>query len=378
ASDQLGRKVHLAVICVPAWFTDRQRQAVLEAAQLAELDVVQIVSEPTAVAIAFGAGRALARKRLLVYDLGGGTFDASVLEATGDDFEVVSTGGDNFLGGLDFDLRVADELERVFARARCGTLLDDALTRQRIRDAAEAGKIALSDRPDTQVRVPWAGSHEGAPVDLDVQLTRDRLEALTVDLVDRATELTRAVLEARQLAPGSINEILLVGGQSQMPLVRRAVEELFGKAPTTEVEPHDGVAIGAAMLGRAARDDDRGFLSLKLSEVLTAPIGIGMRDGKLHRVLDRNTRLPCQKSLSLPLGAGGQLRLALYQGDEVLADRNEYLGALTVQADVRGELSLDFDVSRDGVLSLSARTGDGRAVAVSLATADAPDEVRAA
>lgn len=378
ASEHLGRRVRLAVICVPAWFTDRQRQAVIEAAQLADLEVVQVISEPTAVAIAFGVGRALARKRLLVYDLGGGTFDASVLEATGDDFEVIATGGDNFLGGFDFDLRVATELERNFASSGAGTLADDALTRQRIRDAAESAKIALSEVEETRVHVPWVASNEAGPVDLDVPFTRARLEALTRDLVERACARATAVLEARQISPAAINEVLLVGGQSRAPLVRRSVEALFGRTPSAELDPHDAVAIGAAMLGRAARDEDRGFLSIRLAEVLSSPIGIGMRDGRLHRVLDRNTRMPCRKSLSLPVGPGGLLRLALYQGDSPNAEENEFLGALTLQAEVRGELSIGFELSRDGVLALSARTPDGRAATVTMATEDAPDEVRAA
>ena len=378
ASDLLGREVKRAVICVPAYFNDRQRQAVREAGVMAGLEVERILSEPTAVAIAFGYGRGLARKRLLVYDLGGGTFDAAILEATGDDYDVIAAGGDNFLGGLDFDQRLADDLERRF-EAQHGVKISDPLTRQRIRDGAETAKITLTEQAEARVRIPWAaGGTGGAPLDLDFPVTRAQFELLTSDLVARTFEVTQAVLEARQIKPSAVDEVILVGGQSQSPVVRQRIEKVLGRKVRTDVDPHDAVAIGAALLGRAIRDDDDGFISIRLNEVLSGAIGIGMQSGRFLPVLEKDTRLPCEKNCALPVVQGGSMRVGIYQGENVQAELNEYLGALTVETDARGEINVRFSVSRDGVLALSARSPDGRAAGVTFATDDAPDEVRRA
>jgi uncharacterized protein (TIGR02266 family) len=376
ASDILGREITRAVLCVPAWYTDHQRAAVLEAGRLAGLDVLRILNEPSAVALAFGYGKGLARKRLLVYDLGGGTFDASVVEMTGDDLEVVSTGGDNFLGGIDFDQRLADALLKTVPEATRTAVVGSRLSMQRLRDAAEAAKISLSDVEKTTVHLPFAASGtDGQPVDLRHEPTRAWLEELTADLVERTAEVTKVVLETARLAPQAVDEVLLVGGQSRAPLVRRRLEQLLGKPARTDVDPQGAVALGAALLGHALVQRERGKQGVTLSEVLAAPIGVAVKGGGFRRVLERNTRLPADKTLEVPIVAAQPLQLAVFQGTSAKADENEYLGALHVVPDRAGELAVRFAVTADGRLDLSA-SGPGGTARVTFSTADASDEIR--
>ncbi len=376
ASESVGRPVTRAVVGVPAYFNDRQRRAVRKAGQLAGLKVEQLVSEPTAVSIAYGYGKGLARKRLLIYDLGGGTFDASVVEVTHHDFEVVAAGGDNFLGGLDFDLRLADWLEKGLGTERPPGPDDEPLVHQRIRDAAESAKIALSDSDQARVHIPFLYGSSSAPVSLEATVDRPRFEALTEDLVARSVAVAQAVLEARQIAPAAIDEVVLVGGQSQTPRVRAALEQMLGREIRRELDPFDAVALGTALVGRAARDQEPGLFAVQFREVLSSAIGLGLQGGKFWRVFDRNTALPSDKTCALPVGAEGSLKLALYQGESERAEENEYLGALTIQSSARGEVNLLFSLCRDGILSLSARTPDGTTAQVSVATADSPEALR--
>ncbi len=375
----LGRPVHRAVLCVPAYFNDHQRSAMLQAGRLAGLEVLRILNEPSAVALAFGYGRGLARKRVLVYDLGGGTFDASVVQITGDDLEVISTGGDNFLGGLDFDARVAAELSRHFEEKEHSRLDESLIAAQRIRDAAEAAKIALSEEEQTSILIPFAATRDdGSPVDLKDELTRPALEELTADLVDRTIEVTQAVLEAGGLTPQSLDEVILVGGQSRAPIVRRRVQEALAKPIRSDVDPHAAVALGAAILGHAIEQKKQGKAGVSLSEVLSAPIGIGVRGGGMRRVLERNTRLPAEKTIALPARGGNAIAIAVFQGTAELAEENEYLGSLTTAQEKSGEVTLRFAVSPDGTLELSATSSDGRRADAVMATVDAGDEVRSA
>jgi uncharacterized protein (TIGR02266 family) len=374
AQDFLGREITRAVLCVPAWYTDHQRAAVLQSGQLAGLEVVRILNEPSAVALAFGYGRGLARKRVLVYDLGGGTFDASVVEITGDDLEAVSTGGDNFLGGMDFDARLADALIGTMDDGPKQTLLESRMKVERVRDAAEVTKILLSEKELAPVHVPFATNDaSGAPVDLKVEVERGFLEAATRDLVERTGGVTQAVLEAAKLTPQSLDEVLLVGGQSRAPAVRAHLEQLLGRPGRTDVDPAGAVALGAALLGHSIVQKDRGKRGLSLAEVLSSPIGVAVRGGGFRRVLERNTRLPAEKSLALPVQAGQTLRFAVMQGTAVRAEENEYLGALSVQAERAGELNVRFAVSADGRLQLSATTPTGKKAEVQFTTAEASD-----
>jgi molecular chaperone DnaK len=364
AQEHLGRAVRRAILCAPAYFTHPQRSALLRAGHLAGLEVVRIFNEPTAVALAYGHGRGLARKRVLVYDLGGGSFDASVVQITGNDLEVVATGGDVFLGGMDFDDRLVDALRRESGHAEPGAA---PLELQHLRVAAERAKIVLSEVERTPVQLPWAFAR--------AELDRGTLEKLTADLVDRTVDTTRAVLHAANLAPGSLDEVLMVGGQSLAPLVRRRVEEALGRPGCPDVDPLGAVALGAAILGDALVRAEKGRGGVRLSEILSLPIGIALRDGSMRRVLDRRTPLPAEKTLSIPVSAGAPVGIAVFQGEAAVADENEYLGSLSLTAERGGEASLRFRVNADGTLQLAAR-GPGLGQETVLATGDAADPIR--
>ncbi len=374
AQDFLGRELTRAVLCVPAWYTDHQRSAVLTAGQLAGLEVVSILNEPSAVALAFGFGRGLARKRVLVYDLGGGTFDASVVEITGDDLEAVSTGGDNFLGGMDFDARLADALIGTMDEGPKAELRKSRMTVERVRDAAEVAKIQLSEKELAPVHVPFASiDPQGNPVDLRVEVERGFLESATQDLVERTGQVTQAVLDAAKLTPQSLDEILLVGGQSRAPAVRRHLERVLGRPGRSDVDPAGAVALGAALLGHSLVQRERGKRGLSLAEVLSSPIGVAVRGGGFRRILERNTRLPAEKSLTLPVQAQQTLKFAVMQGTSARAEENEYLGALSLQSERAGELNVRFAVSADGRLQLSATTPTGKRAEVQFTTTEASE-----
>ncbi|MFL5318235.1 MAG: Hsp70 family protein, partial [Myxococcaceae bacterium] len=355
-----------------------QRHSMLEAGKLAGLDVLRVFNEPSAVALAFGYGKGLARKRILVYDLGGGTFDASVVEVTGDDLEVISTGGDNFLGGIDFDLRLGEDImQRVITEQQIQPD-DSVLTAQRIRDAAEQAKILLSDRETTQTQIPQAGRDEnGQTVDLKLSVDRARLESITKDLVDRTLEVTQAVLSAANIQPQGLDEVLLVGGQSRAPLVRRTMESAIGRPIRTDVDAEAAVALGAAILGHALLQAERGKRGVTLAEVLSAPIGYLVQGGGMRRVLERNTRLPAEKTITLPASSGQPVAISVFQGNATLAEDNEYLGVLQLIPDKNGELAVRFAVSPDGKLEVSAAMPGGRKAEATFSTVDASEEVKA-
>jgi molecular chaperone DnaK len=378
AQNELGRPLTRAVLCVPAWYNDHQRASVLEAGRLAGLEVLRILNEPSAVALAFGYGKGLARKRVLVYDLGGGTFDASVVEITGDDLEVVSTGGDNFLGGLDFDARLADAIVQSLESGPKQRLLSSHVTIERVRDAAELAKIALSDKPVAAVHVPFVSTYDdGAPFDLKTNVERSLLETTTADLVERTIEVTQVVLAAAKLSQKSLDEVVMVGGQSRSPAVRARLEAMLGKAPRTDVDPQGAVAMGAALLGHALVMRERGKAGIQLSEVLSAPIGIGLRGGSFRKVLERNTRLPAEKTLVVPIQNAQVVRLAVFQGNASKAEENDYLGSLTTSVDRSGDLSLRFSVSADGRLLLTATTPTGKQADLMFSTQEASDATTA-
>ena len=380
ASAALGEPVARAVVTVPAYYNDHQRSAVREAGRLAGLEIERIVNEPTAAALAFGYGRGL-EKRVLVYDLGGGTFDASVLEIQGDVYEVVSTGGDTFLGGVDFDSQLVDHLAYGFFEAYGFYPPADRVAWQRIRDAAEDTKIALSSRETAVAHVPFlCKSPGGEDCELNAKITRADLEALTSQLVDRSLEVCREVLAAKGLEPKDVDEVLLVGGQSRMPLIWRRVKEVFGREPNHSVHPDEAVALGAALLADSAHRVD----SVVLIDVLAMGIGIALPGGRMATVLPRNTKLPVRKAYEHATTRDGQteLELQVFQGDSAKVAECEYLGTLRVgglRSRPKGEVrvAVEFSVGNEGILDITARDlGTGKVTEMQFATVDTPEALR--
>ncbi len=366
AATFVGRKATRAVICAPTHFTDRQRAALREAATMAGLDAQRVLTAPAAAALAYGHGRGLARKRVLVVDLGGGGLEVCVVQVTGEDLEVITTGGDATVGGMDFDARIAEALASDLADQgvpRPQHLLDWAP----LRAAAESTKVALSEREQVDVTL-LTGT---VP-----PFSRERVEALTADLAQRVTTVVREVLESNALSPQGLDAVLLVGGQSRSPLVRRRLEESLGVPVRDDVDPRGAVALGAALLGQALLLAEAGKPAASVSEVLSAPIGVAERGGTLRRVLERNTRLPTSKTLVLPVTAPGPVELALFQGPSPLASENEYLGRLHFPVDRPGEVELHFALSVDGALSLEATLPGAKRKPVSLAAEDLDDAAR--
>ncbi|MFL5356824.1 TIGR02266 family protein [Archangium sp.] len=363
ASTFLGHEASRAVLCVPAHFDDRQRAAMREAGSLAGLEVLRILNAPSAAALAFGHGRVLARKRILVVELGGGGLDVSVVQLTGDDLEVITTGGDPTVGGLDFDARIAEALvsEREAQGLPRPEHPSDWLP---LLTAAEAAKVALSERDEVSFPLP------GAPTPFS--LNRERLESLTADLVQRITLVVRHVLESSALIPQGLDEVLLLGGQGRSPLVRRRLEESLGVPVRADVDTTHSAALGAALLGQGMLDAAAGKPCASVSEVLSVPIGVAERGGTLRRVLERNTRLPAEKTLVIPV-TPGPLSLALFQGPSPVAAENEYLGSLAFTLERPGELEVHFSLSQDGILSLAATLPGVKRHAVSLST-DMPED----
>jgi molecular chaperone DnaK len=380
ASAALGEPVTRAVVTVPAYYNDHQRSAVREAGRLAGLEVERIVNEPTAAALAFGYGRGL-EKRVLVYDLGGGTFDASVLEIQGDVYEVVSTGGDTFLGGVDFDSQLVDHLAYGFFEVHGFYPPADRVAWQRIRDAAEETKIALSSRETTVAHVPFlCKAPDGKDCELNASISRADLEQLTSQLVDRSLEVCREVLAAKGLEPKDVDEVLLVGGQSRMPLIWRRIKEVFGREPNHSVHPDEAVALGAALLADSAHRVD----SVVLIDVLAMGIGIALPGGRMATVLPRNTKLPVRKAYEHATTRDGQteLELQVFQGDAAKVAECEYLGTLRVgglRSRPKGEVrvAVEFAVGNEGILDITARDlGTGKVTEVQFATVDTPEALR--
>jgi molecular chaperone DnaK len=380
ASEALGEPVTRAIVTVPAYYNEHQRAAVRDAGRLAGLFVERIVNEPTAAALAFGYGRGL-DQRVLVYDLGGGTFDASVLEIQGEVYEVVSTGGDTFLGGVDFDAQLVDHLVYRFMERHGVTPPDDPVAWQRLRDAAEETKIALSAAERAVARVPYlCRTEDGHTFDLEVEVTRAELEALTERLVDRSLEVCREVLSAKGLSAKDVHEVLLVGGQSRMPLVWRKIAQGFGREPNKSVHPDEAVALGAALLADSAARID----SVVLIDVLAMGIGVALPGGRMAPLLPRNTKLPAKKAHEIATTRDAQIEIEaqVFQGDSAKVSECEYLGTVKfggLPARPRGEarVAFEFALGAEGLLTVTAReVGSGRSSTVQLATVDTPEALR--
>jgi molecular chaperone DnaK len=365
AADYLQQPIQRAVVTVPAYFNDRQRQAVKEAGSIIGLDVLRVINEPTAAALAFGVGRSLQKELIAIYDLGGGTFDISIIEIRDRIFEVKATGGDIFLGGVDFDNRIIEWVLDEFEAAHPGVdLKKDPIAMQRIKDLAERSKIDLTDRKECAFNIPFITmTPEGQPLDVDLRLTRDILEERTGDLVEKTIETCRRVCTDAGIDPKDVDHVLLVGGMTRMPRVQQGVTGLFGKSPSKQVNPDEAVAIGAAMFAYSLEDNSD--LKVQLLDVIPIAIGIENARGEFHEIFPRNASVPNLRQMTFTTSIDGQedLQMRIYQGDAEVAAHNELLGEFTFSGirvanagDVR--VQVDFSLTQDGILAMSARDKD--------------------
>ncbi len=355
----LGGPVDRAVITVPAYFNERQRASVRTAGRMAGLEVLRILNEPTAAALAYGLGRNL-DSRIAVYDLGGGTFDISIIDIKDSVYEVVATGGDTFLGGVDFDDRVMQFILERFHEEHRIDLSFDRVAVQRIRDAAESTKIALSTHQRALIQLP-AITHgaDGNAIDIEIELSRAQLERLTLDLVQRTVDTCRRIFEEAATSPRDVDEILLVGGQSRMPLVQRAVEQMLGRPPNSGLDPEMAVGLGAAIMAKASSHPAGTDVTLR--DVLPIPIGTYSAGGEMHVLFAKNERLPARRTRTLTTSREGQrsIMLRIYQGEYNLVEDNDLLGTFVfsgLRSAESGQVQLEvsFDLDAEGNLRISA------------------------
>ena len=363
AQDYLQEKVTRAVVTVPAYFTDRQRQAVKDAGKMIQLEVVRIINEPTAAALAYGIGKNL-HETVVIYDLGGGTFDVSIIEIRDRVFEVKATGGDIFLGGLDFDQAMINHVIAEFQKQHGIDLSTDPVAMQRIKDLAERIKIDLSAREQAPFNVPFVTmTPQGQPVNIDFVFTRKMLEEMTAGLVERSIQILNRVMKDAELDPARVDELLLVGGQTRMPVVQKRLTEMFGKPPSKGVHPDEAVAIGAALYAHSLEDNSN--LRLQLLDVIPMAIGLEKAGGSFHEVFPRNAAIPNAKAIEATTSYDGQTEVAMriFQGDAPEVAHNELLGEFVFSGLRPGQagaarLEITFDVSIEGILAMSARDLD--------------------
>jgi len=375
AEDYLGESVTEAVVTVPAYFNDSQRQATKDAGKIAGLDVKRIINEPTAAALAYGMDKKQGDSTVAVYDLGGGTFDISIIEIADVDgeqqFEVLATNGDTFLGGEDFDSALIDFLVAEFKKEQDVNLKGDSLAMQRLKEAAEKAKIELSSAQSTEVNLPYITADSSGPKHLVVTISRSKLESLTEDLVQRTMGPCKTALEDAGLKIGDIDDVILVGGQTRMPLVQQNVQEFFGQEPRKDVNPDEAVAAGAAIQGAVLSGDKTDVLLL---DVTPLTLGIETMGGVMTPVIEKNTMIPTKKSQVFSTAEDNQpaVTIQVYQGERKIANQNKMLGRFDL-TDIppapRGlpQIEVSFDINADGIMNISATDkGTGKAQSIQI------------